>query len=249
MAEPTQSNGGEPNGGGKPGEGGGQQPNNGGGQAIPGNGAPAPAGNQNQAPDLSTLSGPELEKVLENPNLWKLPRVQELVKTSQEHKKLTTQQQKDEEKKLQEQNEFKTLAEKREGEIEKLNGQIKSMTISQALTSKLVPEGVVDLDAALKLVDQSKLEVGEDGQVSGLDDAITSLKNDRAYLFNAGGGGQQTPPKPQVGAPSNPSNGQQPNQGGQFKYTRSQIADPKFYQEHRDDILEAQRNGLIDLNN
>lgn len=62
------------------------------------------------------------------------------------------------------------------------------MRIDQALTNKLVPGGVVDAEAALKLIDRSKVQIDDNGNVSGIDEIIESLKTDKAYLFNKSGG-------------------------------------------------------------
>lgn len=227
MAEaPTQSNP-DPAGGGsdpKPG-----------GEPTGGSNAPTSTPQTNENMDLSKLDGDQLTKVLENPNLWKQPRIQELVKGNQEYKKLQDKLKKDEEKSLEEQNAHKTLAEQRKAELEKANETIQTMKIDQALTTKLVPEGVVDLEAALKLADRSKIEVKDDGSIAGVDEAIEALKTDKAYLFGKGG-------SPTVGGPTNPQ--QQPS--GPPKFKRSQLRDPTFYAEHRKEILEAQKAGLIE---
>lgn len=225
MTDAPSNNNPDPAGGGNP------DPNGGGNPNPNPNPAPAAGGDL----DLSTLPPDQLQKVLENPNLWKLPRVQELVKSSQDLKKLQDEQKTAEEKRLEEQNEHKTLAEQRKGELETANATIQTMRIDQALTTKLVPEGVVDIEAALKLADRSKIEVGDDGSVKGIDDVINSLKTDKAYLFGKGGG-------PTLGGPTNPGN--QPS--GPAKFKRSQLQDNAFYQEHRKEILEAQKAGLIE---
>lgn len=226
MADAPSNNNPDPAGGGNP------DPAAGGTPPAATNPAPAPSGGEI---DLSKLEGDQLAKVLENPNLWKQPRIQELVKSNQELKKLQDKQKQDEDKRLEENNEHKTLAEQRKAELEKANSTIQTMKIDQALTTKLVPEGVVDLEAALKLADRSKLEVKDDGTVTGVEEAIESLKTDKAYLFGKAGG-------PTVGGPTNP--GQQPS--GPAKFKRSQLTDPAFYKEHREEILAAQKAGLIE---
>ncbi len=203
---------------------------------------PAPTPPAPGAPvDLKTLDADQLQQVLENPNLWNLPRVKELRDQAAEAKRLKDEATAAENKRLEDNKEFETLAETRKGELETAQGQIKTMRIDQALTNKLVPEGVVDLDAALKLVDRSKLTIDDNGVVSGIDDVLTSLKTDKAYLFNKEG----TPPAdPSLGTPSNPTGGTPPT--GPAKFKRSQLRDPKFYQENRDEILKAQQAGLIE---
>jgi len=189
--------------------------------------------------DLKTLSGDQLAQVLENPNLWQQPRIQELVKNNQEFKTLQDKIRKDEEKRLEEQNEHKTLAEQRKADLDKANETIQKMQIDQALTNKLVPEGVVDLGAAIALIDRGKIKIDDNGNITGVDEAIKDLKEGKTYLFGKGSEGGQS-----LGSASN---GQQGNGGGQqMKFKRSQLRDPKFYQEHRDEILAASKAGLIE---
>lgn len=186
--------------------------------------------------DLKSLEGDQLAQVLENPNLWQQPRIQELVKNNQEFKNLQDKLKKDEEKRLEEQNEHKTLAEQRKSELEESQKTIQNMKIDQALTNKLVPEGVVDLEAALKLVDRSKVKVDESGNITGVDDVLSELKKDKSYLFKEGG-------TQSLGSASNQNGGEG---GQQMKFKRSQLRDPKFYQENRDAILAASKAGLIE---
>lgn len=202
--------------------------------------APTPPAAPEGQIDLKTLSADQLQQVLENPNLWNLPRVKELRDQAAEAKTLKDAATAAENKRLEDNKEFETLAESRKTELETAQGQIKTMRIDQALTNKLVPEGVVDLEAALKLVDRSKITIDDNGVVSGIDDVLASLKTEKTYLFNNTG----TPPDPSLGTPSNPTGGTPPT--GPAKFKRSQLRDPKFYTEHRDEIIKAQAAGLIE---
>lgn len=228
MSEPAPSN---PN----------PDPTGGGGNPDPGGGGGNPDPNANPDPgstgdlDLTKLEGDQLAKVLENPNLFKLPRVAELLQAQKDLKALKDQKAADDQKSLEEQGKFKELAETRATEVSTLKEQIQTMTIDQALTTKLVPEGVVDIDAALKLADRSKVKIDDNGNVTGLDEAIASLKTDKAYLFGKGS-------NPTVGGPTNPGT----NPSGPAKFKRSQLQDANFYNEHRTEILAAQKAGLIE---
>ena len=209
-------------------------PNGGGGNPDPSNPNPNPQGGGNDL-DLSKLEGDQLTKVLENPNLFQLPRIKELLDASKELKTLKEQKAADDQKSLEEQGKFKELADQRATENSTLKEQIQNMTIDQALTTKLVPEGVVDIEAALKLADRSKIKVDEDGKVTGVEEVIESLKTGKAYLFGKGS-------QPTVGGPTN--SGTPPS--GPMKFKRSQLQDNAFYQANRKEILEAQRQGLIE---
>ncbi len=209
----------------------------GGGDPKPGEGGsnptpPAPTGNE---PDLSTLSADQLSKVLENKDFWKVPRVAELVSSAAELKKLKDEQAKSTEQKLKDEKKFEELAQQKDSENETLREQIKTSQINQALTNKLVAAGTHDLEAALKLADRDKLTIKDDGTIEGVDEVITALQADKAYLFGK-------PGQPKVGNPTNSAN--QPS--GPAKFKRSQLRDPVFYKENQKEILEAHKNGLIE---
>jgi hypothetical protein len=201
-----------------------------------------PSGDQTQTPpqpagddfDHTKLTPEQLNKVLENPNLWKTPRMVELREQAARAKKLEQDQATAADKALAEQNKFKELAEKRGTELETYQTKVKNLTIDQALTTKLSGAGVIDLDGALKLVDRSKIDVTDNG-VDGVEAAIEALKTDKPYLFNA----QTTP----VGSPTNPTNGAPTGAPGKFK--SSQIT-PEFYATHEKEILEAYAKGLVE---
>lgn len=211
--------------------------------------APAPQPNNNQPPaptgaepDLSALSGDQLAKVLENPELWKQPRIAELLKASKDLRTIQQQQSDAEANRLKEQGKFEELATKATTDLTTAREQIKTMTVNQALTNKLVPLGVVDLDAAIKLVDRSKVVIDDAGNVTGLDEAVEALKTGKSYLFN-GQPGQPT--QPTLGGPTNPSNGGNQPTGVQ-KFKRSQLSDTVFYNANRDAIIKAVAAGMIE---
>jgi hypothetical protein len=192
--------------------------------------------------DLTKLSGAELEKVLENPELFKLPRIKEFRDAAAELKTIKDKQAKEEQERLEKEGNHKEVNDSLKAEKQALEKKIQDMTINQALTGKLVPEGVVDLDGALKLIDRSKITVDDSGNVQGLDDAISGLKTGKAYLFSSDGNNQS------VGSATNGNNDGtgNGNSGDKPKFKRSQLKDSDFYNAHRDEILEAQRNGMIE---
>lgn len=193
--------------------------------------------------DLTTLSGDQLAKVLENPALFELPRIKQLREQAAEAKTLKEAQDKAAEDKLKEDKKFQELSEKQGETITELKSQLKTRDINQALTTKLVKENVVDIDGALKLIDRSNLDVDDNGQVKGVDEAIKSLKTDKAYLFTSGSG-NQTGSQPSVGTPSNPAAPATPGTG-QYKFKESQLT-PEFYKANKEAVDEAGRLGLIE---
>lgn len=185
--------------------------------------------------DLTKLTEDQLSKVLENPNLWNLPRVKELREQAAEAKKLKDAQAKATEDKLKEDKKWEELAQNKESENATLKEQIQTLSINQSLSTLLVKENVVDLDGALKLIDRSKITVDDNGTVSGVQEALDALKTDKAYLFN----GSQTP---QVGNPSNPTS-QTPS--GPMKFKRSQLTQ-EFINANKDEVYKAMHAGLIE---
>lgn len=200
-----------------------------------------PAGDGGAQFDPAALTQEQLNQVLEkNPEIWKTPRLVELRDKSKKFDDAQTAATAAEQKNLEDQGKFKELSEKQSGTITELQGKLKTSTINQALTNKLAPLGVVDLEAALALIDRSKVDVDANGTVTGIDEAIEALKTGKTYLFNTEGGGTTKP----VGTPSNPGNGG--GAPGTSTFKRSQLQDPKFYQEHRAEILKAQAAGQIE---
>lgn len=204
---------------------------------------PADPGKGGDAFNPEALTSDQINQILEkNPHIWKADRIAELREKSKKYDDAQAAATAAENKALEEQGKFKELADKQASENEKLRGQLKESSINAALTTKLAPLGVVDLEGALKLIDRSKVEVKDDGTIDGIDAAVEALKTDKAYLFTGTPGGTA----PKVGSPTNPGNG---SGTGTPKFKASQLRGPegaKFYQENRKEILEAQAAGLIE---
>lgn len=96
--------------------------------------------------------------------------------------------------------------------------------------------GIIDPEAAYRLLDLSKIEFDEDGAPKNIEQALKDLLKAKPYLV-----GQAQPAS--VGSPTNPATGQQ--RAGTF--TTSQLNDYRFWQQHRDEILKAMSDGRIVL--
>lgn len=194
--------------------------------------------------DPSKLTQDQLNKVLENQELWKNPRLAGLLDADKKLKQLEKDKETQTEQQLTEQKKFEELAQKRADENKTLNEKLQTMSINQALTAQLIKDNVVDLDGALKLIDRANISVDDNGNVVGADEALKSLKTDRAYLFTTDG---STPPagpqNPSVGTPSNPST--PPSGSGNFRFKESQLTG-EFYKANKAAIDEAGRLGLIE---
>lgn len=75
--------------------------------------------------------------------------------------------------------------------------------IRAAVIAQASKAGAVDPDAVVALLDKSSLTVGDDGQVEGVEDAVTALLEEKTYLVGTnstpnpgpgGGGPRNTPP-------------------------------------------------------
>ena len=200
----------------------------------PGGTAPTKTDAGNDDFDPSKLSDEQLAKIYDDPRLYKHERFKQLNEAAKEAKKLREAQAKAEEEKLKEQQKWQELAEKREAELTEARTQNQKLAVDNKLSAALAGAGAVDVDAALKLIDRSTIKVGDDGTVSGVDEAINGLKESKQYLF--------TKQSVTVGSPSNPAP-TGPTATKTFK--RSDLQDSKFYKENRDDILAAMRAGTI----
>lgn len=93
-----------------------------------------------------------------------------------------------------------------EAERQSLQGQIKTQAIQSRFEAAAAKLGAVDTEAAFKLADLSGVEMDADGKVTGVEEALKSLKQARPFLFgepsapksvggNGGGnpGGQNAP--------------------------------------------------------
>lgn len=90
--------------------------------------------------------------------------------------------------------------------------------------------GIVDPEAAYKLLDLAEIEFDEDGSPRNLEKALRDLIAKRPYLAGAAGGSPTNPARSQVSPTT---------------FTRSQLRDPNFFKAHRDAIMQALREGRI----
>lgn len=92
--------------------------------------------------------------------------------------------------------------------------------------------GIVDPEAAYRLLDLTKLEFDEDGNPKNLDKALQELLKAKPYLAGHAAAG--------AGSPTNPATGQQ-----RGAFTAEQLNDYRFWRQHRDEILRAMAEGRV----
>ncbi len=69
--------------------------------------------------------------------------------------------------------------------VTELEGQWRDSVVTGALALALQQAGCRDVEAALALLDRGTVALGEDGAAQGVADAVTTLRQSRAYLFPA----------------------------------------------------------------
>lgn len=188
-------------------------------------------GNQgDQLPDLSKLTAEQLAKVLENPNFWKLDRIRQLTDRSKRIDEIEAEEAKKKEEEAKKRGEFEKVLAEKEAKINELTESIKSTKIETAIKDAAIKAGAADASVVAKLIDKSTITLGDDGKVTGVDEAVTTLLTQSPFLK---GNGKTQPPD--LGNPSNPGNTNQSIK--QFK--ASELADPVFYKEHEKEISAA----------
>jgi hypothetical protein len=92
--------------------------------------------------------------------------------------------------------------------------------------------GIVDPEAAYRLLDLSKVEFDDDGNPTNLDKALQELLKAKPYLAGHATAG--------AGSPTNPATGQQ-----RGVFTADQLNDYRFWRQHRDEIMRAMAEGRV----
>lgn len=116
--------------------------------------------------------------------------------------------------------------------------QLRQIGIERAIEREAGRIGIIDADAAARLIDSSKL-IFEAGRPTNVSELLTELVAARPYLAPQPGATQTQPPV-QSGQGANPA---RPGQPGSF--TRSQIADRAFWTANREAIQAALKAGRI----
>lgn len=107
---------------------------------------------------------------------------------------------------------------------------LQERTVEYETKLKAASMGIVDPDAAWRLLDLAELEFDETGRPSNLEAALQKLIKAKPYLVQTS-----------QYAMTNPSR----SQSTQTSFTRAQLRDPKFFSEHRAEIMRAMQEGRI----
>lgn len=192
--------------------------------------------------DDLNLTEEQWAKVFQHPRFSQLSsRAKEAEKELERIKKAKEKENQD---KLKEEGRYQELLEEKEKEISTLNESISELKLTLGIMSIASKLNVVDTDAVAKLIDRSKLESDKDsGEYTNIEDVVKELISEKPYLAKEGSGVSSN-----IGSNSNATTD---SQNGNFVITRSELTaklqDHSWYEEHKDEIRQWQKEGRIDM--
>lgn len=148
--------------------------------------------------DPSKLSDEQINKVLEDQRLWKTQRLSDLREQAKKGKEYETEKAKIAQEAAIKKGDFdKVLAEK-DAQIQQLTEKLNNGQLDNTLRDALNKAGVKNLPAGLKLIDRANLNIGDNGQIEGLDEAVKQFTEQYPEFVSIN--------NTSVGSPTNPSN-------------------------------------------
>jgi hypothetical protein len=140
-------------------------------------------------------------------------------------------------KDLSEQQRLSKTLQQREAELEFERQTRRDQANQHAVERQAAKLGIVDPEAAVKLLDWSSLEYDEDGKPQDVEMALEELVKAKPYLV-----GRQEPKA--NGNPTNPATRQ--SASGTRRFTAAQIQDRAFYLANKAEIMRAIQEGRYD---
>lgn len=199
--------------------------------------------------NIDSQKGEELNLTEEQwAKVFQHPRFSELSKRAKsaerELEKIQKAKEKENQDKLKEEGKYQELLEAKEKEIENLKSSISELKLTSGIMSVASKLNVVDTDAVARLIDRSKLETDKDsGEYTNIEDVVKELLSEKPYLAKEGSSVSSN-----IGSNSNATTD---SQNGNFVITRSELTaklqDHSWYEEHKDEILQWQKEGRIDM--
>ena len=184
-----------------------------------------------EAFDPKKLGDEDFAKIFDDQRLWDHPRFKQLNADAKAGRVASKKIEGMETAKLEENKEYKVLAEKNKAKADSLEKRMQIMAVAQSL-------GVKDLEVISKLVDHDKITVADDGTITGAKEQVEALLKSKPYLK-----GEATNDGTTVGSGTNPGGD---DDGGKKKFTHSQIQNPEFYKKNEPAILEAIKNNQVE---
>lgn len=176
------------------------------------------------------------ESVFDNPKLWTHPRFKSLNERAKRADQLETQMKKAEEDRLSQAKKFEELASLREKERDEIKSKYNQSLQDNRIIQESTKLGVVDIEAVLKLISRDSISIDENGNVLGVIEAVSSLSQNKPYLFGKKGNAT-------MGTATNPP----ADADASFpRFKLSQLSDPVFYRENEEKILKAIKMNLVE---
>lgn len=186
--------------------------------------------------DPKTIGDDDFEKIFDDPRLFQHSRFKQLNERAKKAAELEKQQQDSEKQKLKEQQKWQELAEKTEAQKAEIEQKYKTTLVDMKIQAEAAKVGAIDTEAVAKLIDRAGIAIDDNGNVTGVESAITAMRESKQYLFGQSGNAR-------LGSATNP--GTDGNRAGK-RFTLSQIQNPQFYADNEQDILLAFKQGMID---
>lgn len=195
------------------------------------------AGTQ-QGFDPSSLSDEDFSKIYSDPRTFTHPRFKALNEQAKEAEKLKTEREQAENAQLEKDKKFEELAQKRESEATNWKTRFQTSQIDNKIATEASKLGITDLEAATKLLDRTTISIDDQGNVSGVEEAVKALAESKSYLVD------KTKAVPVVGSSTgNPAEGNT-GTGATRQFKASEISDPVFYKEHSKEIDASMKAGV-----
>jgi hypothetical protein len=205
--------------------------------ANPGGTDPKKTSTDNQgAFDPSKIGDEDFDKIFDDPRVWKHPRFSKLNERAKKADQFEEQQQKEKEAKLLEEKKYQELIAEKDKQIAALAEKQKGSQLEGKIQSIAQTNGVVDVEAVLKLIDRTNIKFNDDGTITGVEEAVKSLLESKPYLKGTN--------NKIIGGGSNP--GEQPGSARKFKL--SELQDARFYRENNKngEVDKAFKLGLVE---
>lgn len=194
-------------------------------------------GNNSNDNKGNELTEEQLAKAFEH------PRFKELTQAAKELKALKEQKSKEEEAKLKEDQKYKELVEKKDAEIENLKRQGETQVKKQAIITQAIAQGVRKeaLDDVVRLVDLSQIQLDDSGNPTNTADIVKTLLTSKKYLL-------AEPDKVNMGNDNTNDNNTVTGKIWKWSEIQNGSRNNKWYEENKEEIEKAKKEGRIKYN-
>lgn len=191
---------------------------------------------------------PDGDDTIDEAKAWEIVkrsrRFKSITERAQLGDKLQKEQEANERKKLEADGKLKELAEKERQRAEAAESRLAEMTRKGSISAAAVKAGFVDPNDAPALIDPSKVETDDEGNVTNADALVAELAKAKPHLVGK---------KPDLGG-AGAGGGDTPTNAAGKRWKQSEIrklsSDPengmKWWEDNKKDILAAQHEGRID---